>query len=146
MEYSINYFILTLLHSERPKLCRILAFLCAIGLRRTEMGTLFWKIKEIWRFNEICCLEGQNKVWFISDTWHLGMVRKLGVTFGLFYPHYYVITSKAFTESLVYALIATIYSWCLSNKSLHISKAGTKVSIGGFHASVRVVGFIPFLG
>ena len=41
--------------------------------------------------------------------------------------------------------IATIYSWCLSNKPLHISKADTEISIGGFQARVRVVGFIPGL-
>ena len=32
--------------------------------------------------------------------------------------------------------LATIYSWCISNKSLHISKAGTKIYIdgnGGLH-------------
>ena len=28
--------------------------------------------------------------------------------------------------------LATIYSWCLLNKTPHISKADTKISIGGF--------------
>ena len=42
--------------------------------------------------------------------------------------------------------LATIYSWCLLNKPLHISKADTKISIGGFQARVRGAGFIPCLG
>ena len=42
--------------------------------------------------------------------------------------------------------LATIYGWCLSNKPLHISKANTKVSSGGFPARVQAVGFIPILG
>ena len=41
---------------------------------------------------------------------------------------------------------ATTYSWCLSREPLQISKADTKISIGGFQARVRVVGFISFLG
>ena len=35
--------------------------------------------------------------------------------------------------------LATIFSWCLSNKPLHISEADIKISIGGFQARVRVV-------
>ena len=42
--------------------------------------------------------------------------------------------------------LATNYSWCLLNKPLHISKADTKIFIGGFQAKIRGAGFIPFLG
>ena len=37
--------------------------------------------------------------------------------------------------------LASIYSWCLLNKPLHISKADTKISIAGFQARVRGGGF-----
>ena len=42
--------------------------------------------------------------------------------------------------------LATNYSRCLLNKPLHISKADTKIFIGGFQAKMRGAGFIPFLG
>ena len=42
--------------------------------------------------------------------------------------------------------LATNYSWCLLNKPLHISKADTKIVIGGFQAKMRAAGVIPFLG
>ena len=42
--------------------------------------------------------------------------------------------------------LATNYSWCLLNKPLHISKADTKILIGGFQAKMRGADFIPFLG
>ena len=42
--------------------------------------------------------------------------------------------------------LASNYSRCLLNKPLHISKADTKIFIGGFQAKMRGAGFIPFLG
>ena len=35
--------------------------------------------------------------------------------------------------------LATIYSWCLLNKPLHISKANTKISIDRFQEKMRSV-------
>ena len=49
------------------------------------------------------------------------------------------LTSIAFAKKLGLRL-ATIYIWCLSNKSLHIQKPTLKSPLMG------VVGFIPFLG
>ena len=42
--------------------------------------------------------------------------------------------------------LATNNSWCLLNKPLNISKADTKIFIGGFQTKMRGAGFIPFLG
>ena len=57
----------------------------------------------------------------------------------------YYINKYSFLKELGLRL-ATTYSWCLLNKPLHISKAETKVSIGGFQAKKRGAGFIPFRG
>ena len=53
-------------------------------------------------------------------------------------------TTIAFTKSWVYALQLIIVD--AYYKPLHISKADTKILIGGFQAMMRVAGFIPFLG
>ena len=48
--------------------------------------------------------------------------------------------------SFVYPWQLVIVDTYLSSKPLHISKAGTKIFIGGFHTKMRVVDFIPFFG
>ena len=68
-----NYDMLTLLHSERPKLYGVLAFLNAIGLTSLVLVLAFWGLYQIKFYNNITkhWLK-QNSV--ISTTCHLLMI------------------------------------------------------------------------
>ena len=57
-----------------------------------------------------------------------------------------LVTNKYSFHKKLGLRLATTYSRCLLYKPLHISKADTKIFIGGFQAKMRGAGFIPFFG